>query len=295
MARRTLLLTNPGSRSGERAIGDVLEQLKHLGPLFVVEPESPADWSQVIKAHADRVDQVVIGGGDGTINLALDGLVETGLPMGLLPMGTANDLARSLEIPDDLNEALGIIRTGQIKTIDVAYVNDSSFINAIGLGLGPRMTREMTPETKSRWGVAAYLIGLGRALRQHKAFHAEVLSDRGSHRAYFLQITVANGIHYGGGMTIAEDARLDDGKLDVLLIRHQSRLDLLGNILRLRFGKVRGAVDIAHWRCEQVRISTDEPMDVTADGELVAHTPVICRIQSGALGIFAPTMPADLT
>lgn len=289
MTRRTLLLTNPGSRSGERVRQEVRQQLENMGPLLAVEPDGPAEWFQVIKAHAGRVDQVVVGGGDGTINMALDGLVETGLPMGLLPLGTANDLARSLQIPEDLDKALAIIETGQIRRIDVAYVNDKSFVNAVGLGLGPRMTREMTPEIKSRWGVAAYLVGLSRAVRKHKAFRAEVAGDGRSHCAHFLQITVANGIHYGGGLTIADDARLDDGKLDVLLIRRQSRLDMLSNILRLRFGKIRGAMDMSHWRCDQVRINTDDPMDVTADGELVARTPVVCRVRPGALGILVPT------
>jgi diacylglycerol kinase (ATP) len=292
MTRRTLLLINRGSRFGEDALEQVREELERLGPLLLVEPDGPDDWSREIQEHVKRVEQVVVGGGDGTVNLALDGLIETGLPMGLLPLGTANDLARSLQIPEDLDKALAIIAAGQVRQLDVGYVNDKSFINAAGLGLGPLMTREMTAEIKSRWGVAAYLVGLTRAVRKHRAFFAEVSSDNRSQQAHFLQITVANGIHYGGGMTIADDARLDDGMLDVLLVRRQSRLDMMGNLLRLRFGKIRGAVDMTHWRCDQVRISTDQPMEVTADGELVARTPVVCHVRPGALGIFAPT---DLT
>jgi diacylglycerol kinase (ATP) len=288
MSERTLVLVNPGSRSGSRDIDAAIDRLRDFGELTLVRPERPEDLPEAIKRHAAAVDRIVLGGGDGTINLALDALVEVGRPVGIIPLGTANDLARSLDIPEDIGEALNVIIRGELRQVDVARANDVSFINAIGIGLGPQMTLEMTPDIKSRFGVFAYLIGIARAFRRQRRFAARLDSDRGQHQGHFLQITVANGIHYGGGMTVADDARLDDGLLDVLLVRRQSRWRLLANALRFRSGQTRSADTLIHWRCTQLSIQTDQEMSVTADGEFLASTPVNCEVMPGALRIFAP-------
>jgi len=288
MSLRTLLITNPGSRSGESDIDDAAERLEREGDLNRVHPDRPQDLPEAIRKHAGNADRIVLGGGDGTVNLALDVLLEVDKPVGLLPMGTANDLARSLDIPTDLDKAVDVIVRGNTRRIDVARVNGVSFINAIGIGLGPQMTREMDSESKSRFGVLAYLIGITRALRGYPAFTARITSDGGEHQGRYLQVTVANGIHYGGGMTIADDAKIDDGKLDVLLTREQSRLSLLGNALRFRSGLTHNADTLTHWRCTSLELESDETLDVTADGEFLTETPVDVSVIPRALTLFAP-------
>jgi diacylglycerol kinase (ATP) len=288
MSPRTLLLTNPGSRSGDRDFESLAERLRENGQIKLVRPERPEELPRAIREHAGKVDRIVLGGGDGTVNLALDALIEAGLPVGLLPLGTANDLARSLEIPDDIDEAINIILRGHLRQIDVARANDVSFVNAIGIGLGPQMTREMDGDTKSRFGVLAYLIGIARAFRRQRDFAARVETDRGRHEGHYIQITVANGIHYGGGMTVAEDARLDDGQLDVLLVRRQSRWSLLASALRFKLGHTRNADYLTHWRCTELSVETEHELEVTADGEFLTCTPVECEVLPGALKFFAP-------
>jgi diacylglycerol kinase (ATP) len=285
---QTLLVTNPGSRSGDGAIDAAVERLRSIGEVQLVRPEQPKDLPAAIRDRADAIRRIVLGGGDGTVNLALDALIEAGLPFGLLPLGTANDLARSLDIPEDLEEAANIIVRGDTRRIDVARANDVSFVNAIGMGLGPQMTREMDAETKSRFGVLAYLIGIVRAFRRQRDFAARIESDRGRHEGRYLQVTVANGIHYGGGMTVADDARIDDGLLDVLLVRRQSRWQLLANALRFKLGQTRNADTMTHWRCGELSIETESELEVTADGEFLTCTPVDCEVIPGALTIYAP-------
>lgn len=290
MTEHTLVLANPGSRSGDDRIDEALERLRVLGELTVVRPDRPDQLPAAIREHAGQVNRVILAGGDGTVNLALDALMEAKLPVGLLPLGTANDLARSLDIPEDLEEAANIIVRGHSRRIDVARANDVSFINAIGMGLGPQMTREMDSETKSRFGVLAYLIGIARAFRRQRTFAARVEGDRGRAEGQFIQITVANGIHYGGGMTVADDAKLDDGKLDVLLVPRQSHWLLLANALRFKLGQTRNADNITHWRCHQLSIETDRELEVTADGEFLTSTPVECEVIPGALDFYAPEL-----
>ncbi|MCA1779789.1 MAG: hypothetical protein LC637_10510 [Xanthomonadaceae bacterium] len=170
MSTSTLLINNHGSCSGKTSLAELAERFGSLGPVIVEQPDRPEDLPGLIRRHGPQVDQVVLGGGDGTVNLALDAVLEVNRPLGLLPIGTANDLARSLEIPEDLDQAFAIILDGHIRQIDVAYANQVSFVNAIGLGLGPQMTRQMDSETKARLGVFSYLIGVIRAFRKHRSF-----------------------------------------------------------------------------------------------------------------------------
>lgn len=288
MSLSTLMICNPGSRSGSAAVDSLRERLSALGGVEFRKPNSPNEVPELIRQYGSQVERIVLGGGDGTINLALDALIEVDRPLGILPMGTANDLARSLNLPDNLERALDVIVLGHSQRIDVARANDVSFVNAIGMGLGPRMTREMDSDEKARFGVLAYLMGIARALRGQRHFQARIDFDGKTREYTCLQITVANGIHYGGGMTIADDAKLDDGRLDVLVVRYQGYLSLLGNAFRLRSGDMRASGTMHHFRGREVSITTQPGQDVTADGEFLTETPVECNVYPKCLEVFTP-------
>jgi len=284
----TLLITNPGSRSGDGNIDHACGRLGEQGRVEVVRPDKPDALPEAIRRRAAEFDRIVLGGGDGTVNLALDALIEVDKPFGILPLGTANDLARSLEVPKKLDRAVDVVMAGHLRRLDAARVNDVTFINAIGIGLGPRMTREMDAESKSQLGVLAYLKGIVQALERQPVFRARIESEDRTREGEYVQITIANGIHYGGGMTVADDAKIDDGRLDVLLVPRQSRWSLLGNALRFRNGLTRAADMLTHWRCEELSIETEETMDVTADGEFLTETPVECQVTRSCLSVYAP-------
>lgn len=288
MSTSTLLITNPGSRSGDGDIDRAAEKLREQGRVEVVRPERPTDLPAAIRERGPDFDRLVLGGGDGTVNLALDALIELDKPVGILPLGTANDLARSLFIPFHIERAVEVILAGHQRRLDIARANDVSFINAVGIGLGPHMTRQMDDRAKARLGVLAYLKGIIEALRSQPQFHARIECEEKTREGAFVQITVANGIHYGGGMTVAEDAKLDDGLLDVLLVPRQSKWMLLGNALRFRTGLTRAADTLTHWRTRSVSIETDRTMDVTADGEFLTETPLGCEILPRSLTVYAP-------
>ncbi|MEX2499365.1 MAG: lipid kinase [Wenzhouxiangellaceae bacterium] len=288
MTTSTLLITNPGSRLGESSLDELGARFRDQGKVVERRPERAQDLPDLIRRHGPEVDRVVLGGGDGTVNLALDALLEVERPLGLLPLGTANDLARSLEIPQELEKAVAVILSGNLRKVDVAFANEVSFINAIGMGLGPQMTREMDSETKSNWGMLAYMIGMARAFREPRHFNATIRVDGREETYDCVQITVANGIHYGGGMTIVDDAKLDDGQLDVLIVRKQSRLSLLGSIDRMRSGHTRAADNMWHFRCSELSITTDPVIEVTFDGEFLGRTPLHCTVRRHALRIYAP-------
>jgi YegS/Rv2252/BmrU family lipid kinase len=284
---RTLLLVNPNARSGGGDLHELVERLKELGPVVAPTNTGSDATRRAIAHYTNTVRRVVIGGGDGSLHAALPALLDAGLPLGVLPLGTANDFARSLGIAD-LSAAVDIILAGHTKAVDVGIVNGIHFLNAVGIGMGPDINRDLNKESKSSFGVLAYLLHGLRNLRENRGMHAVIECDGFTNALRSLQITIGNGIHYGGGMTISKDARLDDGLLHVLSIAPQSPWRLLMRGPALRSGNTENAAELRTFRGECVRVSTRRPRDVTADGEQVTVTPVECRTIGGRLQVFAP-------
>src|SRR6188472_3487164 len=165
MTRRALLIINGNSRSGSDAKAQVIEGMHRLriDPILR-ECSSREELSPLIVKEGAQADMVVIGGGDGTLNAAAAGLAELKLPLGILPMGTANDLARTLKIPQDLKSALEIIADGRIRSIDVGIVNDVMFFNVASIGLSAELAEKLTAETKRRFGKFGYALTTLRVL-----------------------------------------------------------------------------------------------------------------------------------
>lgn len=285
----TLLCINRRSRSGSAECGTFVEKLQELGPVLVYETSAEKPLTEIVEAHRGQIDRLVVGGGDGTLNRALPAIMEADVPLGVLPLGTANDFARSLNLPTDPCDALDVVLAGHTCKVGVGHVNGHPFLNAVGVGLGPELTRRMDYEKKQRLGVLAYLSSLIEALGSRKRRRAAITVDGVCERKKFMQITVANGIHYGGGLTISEDAELNDGMLNVLCIEPQSALELFTKFVTLRWGSMRGGQEkMALYRGAEVEVRTLHKSEVTADGELLTHTPVKCHSQRDALDVFAP-------
>lgn len=283
----TLLLVNREARQGETDLASLHDRLEPVAPLISPPVSGKREMQAVIRQHASTVERVVIGGGDGTVHGALPALLKAKLPLGVLPLGTANDFARSLGI-NGVDEAVRVICDGHCRSVDVGVVNDVYFLNAAGIGLGPRITRELDRQTKASFGVLGYFLRFLRSERRGRGMHATVSCDGRIVQMKSLQITIGNGIHYGGGMTIAKDARLDDGILDLISIAPQSTWSLLMRGPALRSGKLEGNDYVQSLRGRFISVRTRHTMDVTADGELVTRTPVECRALERVLTVFAP-------
>ena len=173
MNQRALLLVNRHARRGQTDLSRAIDRLRELDfELLEVPLESSEQISKVIRQHKDAVDLVIIGGGDGTLNAAIDGLIATQLPLGILPLGTANDLARTLQLPTSLAEACDVIAKGQLERIDLGCVNGNHFFNVASLGLGLKITQRLSRDIKLRWGVFAYAIAAMQVLIKSVPFAA---------------------------------------------------------------------------------------------------------------------------
>ena len=154
MARkRALLIVNDKSRSGAENLAAAIDRLEAHG----IEPVhhecgSREALSPLIVKHGPEVDLVAVGGGDGTLNAAALGVIEAGLPLGVLPMGTANDLARTLGIAPDLDAAAKVIAIGHTRAIDLGLVNGQPFFNVASVGLSAELAQRLTSDIKRRFG-----------------------------------------------------------------------------------------------------------------------------------------------
>jgi YegS/Rv2252/BmrU family lipid kinase len=286
---RCLLIINPHARAGALDPDGMADALAANGlSVRVARCEGREAVSEAIRAHAAEVDRVVVGGGDGTINAAAPGILATGLPLGILPLGTANDLARTLGIPLDPAEAARVAATGRLRRIDLGEANGVPFFNVASIGLSVEIARELTRETKRRWGVLGYAVAGVRVLRRMRPFGAEIRIGGETHRVKSVQIGVGNGRHYGGGMTVEENAAPDDGKLDVYTIDVRGWWELPLLFPAFRSGRQGRWRNVHTWDCTEVEILTRRPQRVNTDGEVTTKTPARFRVLPGAVRIACP-------
>ncbi|MCW8085141.1 lipid kinase [Sabulicella glaciei] len=286
---RALLLVNAKSRSGADAAEDAETALREAG-LQVTRGEcgDGEKLREAIRAAASTVDMVVLGGGDGTMNAAAPALREAGLPLGILPLGTANDLARTLAIPLDIPGAVGVIAAGQARPVDLGEVNGQLFFNVASIGLSVAVARELSGAVKQRWGRLGYAIATARAVWRARPFAVELRCGGERRILRSLQVAVGNGRHYGGGMTVKQDAAIDDGRLDLYSIEAR-RLWKLALVYPLfRTGRHRLLADVRTASFTEAEIRTRRPMPVNTDGEVTTETPARFRVLRGALRVFAP-------
>jgi YegS/Rv2252/BmrU family lipid kinase len=287
--RTALLFANVASRQGALDLAPALEVLR-AGGVRVLE-EKPPDVRELgawILEHRSAADLVIIGGGDGTLNAAAEALVEAGLPLGILPLGTANDLARTLEIPTDPIEASKVVAAGQTLRIDLGRVNGKHFFNVASMGLSVHVARQLGVDVKRRWGVLGYPLTLWSALGRQRSFRAEIRCNGTRVRIRTMQVSVGNGRHYGGGMTIAADAAIDDGLLDVVSLAPQGLLELILSLPALRWGQHERAAGVRHWRCRDIEISTVRSLPINTDGEVTTRTPAQIVVIPKALSVYVP-------
>jgi YegS/Rv2252/BmrU family lipid kinase len=294
MPRRALLIVNTKSRSGAAQRDIALERLKDhdIEPIHV-ECGRREDLSPLIVQHAKDVDCAIVGGGDGTLNAAAFGVIEAGLPLGILPLGTANDLARTLEIPFDLDGAAQVIADGHTRKIDLGIVNGEPFFNVASLGLSAELAQQLTRDIKRRYGRFGYALVALKVLAQARPFRATIMSEKESVRVRTLQIAVGNGRFYGGGNAVEKDATIDDRHLDLYSLELDRAWKLALMARSFRHGRHGAWSEVRAVRAREFDIRTRKPKAVNADGEIVTHTPAHFSIRPAAVTVFAPKDPED--
>jgi diacylglycerol kinase (ATP) len=287
---RALVLLNCKPEQPRQPLERGLSLLREAGfELLTEEPESVEESRRLIAEHAGRLELVIVGGGDGTLNAVADRLIETGLPLGIIPLGTANDLARTLMIPVDPVQACAVIAEGRLHRIDLGQVNGKHFFNVASFGLSEAVARRLSGLAKRRWGIISYAISLFDAIKALRSFGVEIEHEGGRAVWRSILIAVGNGRHYGGGMTIADDARIDDARLDLTSLNPQKLWRLLLLLPALRRG-VYAQREVFHTlQGRWFRIRTKRRMAINTDGELTTATPAEFKLLPSALAVYVPS------
>jgi diacylglycerol kinase (ATP) len=292
MAKRVLLAVNARARRGREARDQAAAAFRARGHevVEITKDIPPGELSATIVAHKDKVDAVVVGGGDGTLLTAIDGLVETKLPLVIFPLGTFNELARTLGIPHAADDVAALVDDGAPLQLDVGCVNGVNYFNEASLGLSTRVTRLQTGEVKRRLGMLAVPVTTLRALRWMRAMHLEIEADDGTkRRVRAVQLTVANSYRFGG-VVENPDASLEDGQLWLYSIDVRNWLHTLGILLAVALRRFPHAPDTLAVRGKRfvVRSLHGRRFPVNADSEPAAQLPAEFTILNRAVTVLVP-------
>jgi diacylglycerol kinase (ATP) len=292
---RAALVVNTRSRTGERAFFRALDRLQELdvslGVTYALR--DPARLAETVReVIEDGYEFLILGGGDGSVSSVVDFLAGRDVVLGLLPLGTANDFARTLEIPEDIEGACQAIAEGKIVDVDLGLAGDNFYVNVASVGLSVEATRALSPWLKKSTGPLAYPLAAMRAFFEHEPFSARLTfpDDDNEPVEYerLLQIAVGNGRFYGGGMVVAPESGIDDRTLDIYAIELGRSRDLIGVARYLKSGDFINVESVHHFRTSRVRLETDAELQINIDGELVSQTPQEFSVARNALDVLVP-------
>jgi YegS/Rv2252/BmrU family lipid kinase len=237
------------------------------------------------EAVRDGYELVVAAGGDGTIALVAEELLGSDTALGILPLGSVMNVARSLGLPRDLSAAAETLSTGQVRQMDVGEAAGRPFFEAGSVGMNAAMFREVQRFDRGDW--LSILRSLWVAVRYRPARMTIELDDDAV-RTRALMVVAANGPYLGLAMTVAPQARIDDGRFDVVIFQRFSKLRLLRHLAAIAFGRHRPAPDVEVRRSSWVRVTSVHPLPARADSHDLGTTPVEFRVHARQLRVVVP-------
>jgi len=260
------LLLNPASGRGSASTR--LAAALRSERVEVIETADPSEMTAQARRAADEgLDRVLVGGGDGAVHYAIQGLAGSDCALGIVPVGSGNDLARALGIELDLDAALRRAVQGSPKAIDLGRIGDRVFAGVLGLGIDGDVCRIVQEQPAWVPGSAAYAYAVLRSLMGFRPPRLRVEYEDGAYEGRVLLAGLANSPFFGGGMRIAPGALLDDGWLDLVIVEQVSLPTLLRVFPRVYRGRHLSHPAVHCARVRRASLHADPPRTFYADGE----------------------------
>jgi lipid kinase YegS len=290
VTRKVQLILN-GKVAGNDALRAAIVRQREAGHRIEVRVTREKGDARQFVSEAGEVDVLIAAGGDGTLNEVVHGLMDLSIVarpvLGVVPLGTANDFAIGCGLPGDPEKALALCMEGQAVLIDVGKANDHWFLNVASVGFGAEVTATTSPELKRLLGPVAYTVmGAILAINVHQYHGRLTLPDREITGSGPMAI-VGNGRQTGGGVQVAPRACIDDGLLDVLVVRHIPPTALLTAARELQQLSPDGEY-ISYWQTPWVEVYPEEAIPVNLDGEPVEFSSVRYEAVARAIQLIVP-------
>jgi diacylglycerol kinase (ATP) len=291
---RLLVVVNPNASRAEAALPQIADWFAARSEARLVVGKREGELERILESAGREADRIVIAGGDGTLSEALPALLALDKPVATIPLGTANDFARTLGLPADPLAAARLAIEGREHRIDVGLANGKPFLNVASLGVASQVIETQSKEMKRRWRVLAYAISLLKAAREAQPFFVDLDIDDGPRwSAPVYQVSIGNGRYHGGGLTVAEEAAIDDGRLHLYVVYPGTFWQLFVCLTHLRFGMMTPRVLDRH-AATRVVLHTRRPKPVDTDGRLTTQTPATFAVLPRSLTVVVPrVLPND--
>ncbi len=292
LPKSAILVVNAQSRKGEALMEEAAAKLRAAGIelIDVLAIRKPGTLTQIVaQAAARKPPMLILGGGDGTLSCAVDSIVGTDIVFAVLPMGTANSFARTLDIPLDLDGAIDVIANGAPRRIDLGMIDNDYYCNCAAIGLSTKIGGHIPPVLKKTLGRVGYLIWATYQSMKFKSFKLTVTRNGVSETIDALEVRIANG-PYHGGMELVDDADVQSGEIVIQAVVGKSPMQLgwswMASALKLRARRD----TTVEYSGREMRVETVPPLKVSIDGEVLAKTPFTARIARAVIDVAAPVL-----
>ena len=289
------IVLNPGSGShDEEFVKTVRAAFEKNGRAFICLETDPDKGAvpAVEKAIESGVQMVVVCGGDGTVMSAVGaiGKSDANVKLAIVPGGTANLLAHALEVPLDVEGAVATALEGDERVIDLGACGDTLFALGLGLGLTEKLVSGASSEEKDKWGKWAYVKAMLEEVGAHPTTFSYALDGGEEQTARGVAIVVANAGTISGNIEFAPGAKMDDGKLDLVILHRFDVRDLLRLAWKGLFGNLKNDRAMTCVAGKTIEIKSNPPLDLQIDGELVdLQPPLKVEVRPGALRVAIPS------
>jgi YegS/Rv2252/BmrU family lipid kinase len=280
-----------GQESSEMALAKVVPILAtHCKQLTIVQTMSVDEFQQAV-ISTENADVLFLMGGDGTLHTALQVLEKMNVVpvIGLLPGGTCNDFARTLEIPLTLEQAVDTLVNGEVTAMDVSQINDRWFMNFAGVGLIADASENINPDLKSKYGKLSYFMSAIQSFKQSEPMTFQLNIDGESYVEEAVMVLVMNGNSIGTHRFPLNMIDPTDGMLDVIVIQ-SSTMIAIREWYSLNQPNVvpDDLTNITHYRGQKISIKTSKPKKVDTDGEIYLETPIHIQMQPKKIKFLTP-------
>ncbi|MCC5912147.1 MAG: YegS/Rv2252/BmrU family lipid kinase [Clostridiaceae bacterium] len=286
---------NAGRQIVQKNIPKLVENLKSKGDISIdiSHTKGKDDAKNLALQSCGKYDLIVTVGGDGTVNEVVNGVMDHDGPkprIAIYPAGTINDFGTYLKVPRKVEEFSKMIHSAKIQKVDVGVAGDRYFLNVAAAGLLPEVAHKVSSETKTVLGKFGYYVeGIKEFSKQmFRPIKIKIEIDGIEEEKEILFFLLANSPSVGGFKFIAPEAKIDDGKFDLLIVEHSQFIDVAAIFFKVLSGNHASHPTIKYLQVNQLKVHSDKKIDLDVDGELGGNLPVNFSIVKQALDLIVP-------